>query len=65
MSEAQSFTSLMTDLHQDINRVSSFSKCLIENFLGEIVPLRHWYINPNEKTQNLCLCLDRDLTSIK
>ena len=25
---AQSFTSLMIDLHQDINRVSSFSRCL-------------------------------------
>ena len=26
-SRAQSFTSLMADLHQDINRVSSFSRC--------------------------------------
>ena len=25
---AQSFTSLVADLHQDINRVSSFSRCL-------------------------------------
>ena len=29
---AQSFTSLMADLHQDINRVSSFSWCLNGTF---------------------------------
>ena len=29
---SQSFTSLMTDLCQDINRVSSFSRCLNETF---------------------------------
>ena len=28
----QSFTSLMADLHQDINRVSSFSRCLNGTF---------------------------------
>ena len=29
---AQSFTSLMADLRQDINRVSSFSRCLNGTF---------------------------------
>ena len=29
---AQSFTSLMADLHQDINRISSFSRCLNGTF---------------------------------
>ena len=43
---AQSFTSLMADLHKYINRVSSFSRCL----KGIFPPLRHWYINPNEKS---------------
>ena len=48
---AQSFTSLMTDLHQDINRVSSFIVgALMEHFLEGIAPLRHWYINLNEKS---------------
>ena len=38
-SRAHSFTSLMADLHQDINRVS-LSGSLMENFLEEIAPLR-------------------------
>ena len=46
---AQSFNSLMTDLCQDINRVSSFSRCRW-TFFEEIAPLRHWYINSNEKS---------------
>ena len=48
---AQSFISLMADLRQDINRVSLFSWCLIlEHLLKGIAPIRHWYINPNEKS---------------
>ena len=48
---SESFTSLMAlDLHQDINRVSSFSRCIIiVHFLEGIAPqLRHRYINLNE-----------------
>ena len=40
---AQSFTSLMADLRQDINRVSSFNNALMEHFLEGIALLRHWY----------------------
>ena len=48
---AKSFTSLMADLRQDINRVSSFRRkgALMEHFFEGIALLRHWYINPNEK----------------
>ena len=42
---AQSFSSSMADLRQDINRVSTFSSCLNGTF-----PWRNWYINPNEKS---------------
>ena len=45
LSRAQSFTSFMADLCQDIKIVSSFSRCL-----EWIVPLRHWCISPNEKS---------------
>ena len=47
---------------------------LMEHFLEGIAPLRHWYIDPDEKTnkykskckmQNLRLCHDGDLPSIK
>ena len=37
----QSFTSLMANLRQDINRVSSFTKCLMEILIEGIAPLRH------------------------
>ena len=48
---AKSFsTSLMADLHQDLNRVSSFSRCSNGILLEGITPLRNWYINPNEKS---------------
>ena len=52
---AQSFTSLMSDLHQDINRVSSLMStwvpsALMENFLERIAFLRHWFINQNEES---------------
>ena len=47
---SQSFTSLMADLRQDIRGVFSFSRCLNEHFLEGIALLRHWYINPNEKS---------------
>ena len=52
---AQSFTSLMADLRQHINRISSFNRCLIEHFLKWIAPLRHWYMNPNEKSNKSSL----------
>ena len=40
ISRVQSFTSLMADLRQDINRVSSYSRCAImEHFIEEIAPL--------------------------
>ena len=39
----QAFTYLMADLRQDINIVSSFSRCL-EHFPEGIALLRHWYI---------------------
>ena len=48
---SESFTSLMAlDLHQNINRVSSFSRgIIIVHFLEGIAPqLRHRYINLNE-----------------
>ena len=50
-SRSQSFTSLMADFRQDINRVSPFSRsgALMEHFLERITPLRHWYIYPNDK----------------
>ena len=41
---AQSFTCLIADLHQDINNY------LMEHFVEGIALLRHWYINPNEKS---------------
>ena len=47
-SRAQSFTSLMADLHEecvDIISVSSFMRYL----KGTV----HWYINPNEKSKQL------------
>ena len=47
---AQSFTSLMADLRQDINRVSSFNNALMEHFLEGIALLRYWYNKPNEKS---------------
>ena len=37
---AQSFTSLMADLRQDINRGFAFSRCLNGTF-----PLRPWQVN--------------------
>ena len=47
---SQSFTSLMTDLCQDINRVNLYlAGALMEHLLEGIAPLRHWNINPNEK----------------
>ena len=48
---AQSLTSLMADVRQDINRVSSFiTGALMEHFLEGIAPLRYLYINSNEKS---------------
>ena len=44
---AQPFTSLMADLHQDINRVFlHLAGALMEHFLEGIAWLRYWYINP-------------------
>ena len=43
----------MAYLHQDIvvNRVFSLSTdALLQHFLEEIAPLRHWYINANENS---------------
>ena len=56
----QSFSFMIADLCQDINRVSSFNRCLMEHILMEDflegnAPLRHY------KMQNLYLCLDVDL----
>ena len=39
----------MAGLRQNINIVSSFSR-LMEHFLEGISILRHWYIDPNEKS---------------
>ena len=39
---AQLFTSLMADLCQDINRVSSLAGVLFEHFLEGIALLRHY-----------------------
>ena len=55
-------TSLMADLQQDINSVSSFSKCLNETF-----PLRNCFVKiPNEKSNkyksSLLSYLTKDLT---
>ena len=50
---AQSFTSLMVYLHQDLNRVSSSSRCLIEQILEGIVPLKDWYILPKWEYQQV------------
>ena len=48
---AQSFTFLMADLCQDINRGIYLAGALMEHFLKVIAPpLRHWHINPNEKS---------------
>ena len=46
-------TSSMADLHQDINIQCFFTYlagALMEHFHEIIAPLRHWYINPNEKS---------------
>ena len=48
----QSFTSLMADLHQDKNRISSFSRCQIQIFSSDLtyqsfnraLPLRKCFI---------------------
>ena len=48
---AQSFTSLKADLFQDIKKeLFHLTGVLMEHFLEGITPLRHWYINPNEKS---------------
>ena len=55
---AQTFTALKADLRQDINRVSSFNRgALMDHFIEGIAPLRHWYINPNEKSNKYKLSL--------
>ena len=64
---AQSYTSLMAELHQDISRISSFSRCpikaaLMGNFHGGIPPLRYWYTNPNEKSNKHKYVLSSELT---
>ena len=48
----QSFTSLIADLRQDINRTECLhlAGALMEHFSEGIAPIRHWYINPNEKS---------------
>ena len=48
----QSFTSLEADLHQVKTKaeVLHLAGALVEHFLEGITPLRHWYINPNEKS---------------
>ena len=62
---AQSFTSLMEDLHQDINIVSSFSAgALMEHLREGIASLRHWYINPNEKSNKYKSSLLSYLTKV-
>ena len=43
---AKSFTSLTADFHQDINRVG----VLMEHFFEGSALLKHWYINPSEKS---------------
>ena len=40
----------MADLRQDINEVLHLAGALMEHFLKGIAALRHWYINPNEKS---------------
>ena len=40
----------MADLHQDINSFFHLAGALMEHFLEGIGPLRHWYINPNKKS---------------
>ena len=41
----------MTDLRQNIN-LSLFSRRIDRNYLEGIAPLRHWYVNPNERSNN-------------
>ena len=43
----------MADFRQDINRVSSSSRCLIEQILEGIVPLKDWYILPKWEYQQV------------
>ena len=40
----------MADLHQDTN-ILHLAGAIMEYFLEGIVLLRHWYINPNEKSK--------------
>ena len=47
---SQSFTSLIADLRQDINKFIHLAGTFMEHYLEGIAPLRHWYINPNEKS---------------
>ena len=47
---AQLFTSLKVDLCQDIKEFIHLADALMEHLLEEIALLRHWYVNPNEKS---------------
>ena len=55
----------MEDLCQDIKRVSSLGGALMEHFLEGIAPLRHWYINPNEKSNKCLQIFSSELTNTK
>ena len=47
---AQLFTSLIADLFQEMKQFLPLVSAIMEQFIGGITLLRHWYIDPNEKS---------------
>ena len=52
----------MADLRQDKTEFLHLAGALMANFLEGIAPLRHWYINPNEKSNKYISTLLSQLT---
>ena len=55
--------SFMADLSQDISGGFTFSRCLYGTLPWRNAPLRHWYINPNEKSNKYKSYLLNKLTN--